>query len=669
MRLTLIAAACVAALPAWAQNASVAAPSQQIIVTGNPLRQADPAAPASVLSEEALATRRSSTLGETLDGLPGVAATGFGPNASRPVIRGQDGDRIRILSNAGASLDASSLSFDHAVPLDPLVIERIEVLRGPAALLYGGSALGGVVNAIDNRIPKSPLGPLSGALELRVGGAARERGLSGLVEGGTEGLAWHADAFTRRTDDLVVPSFQVGGAARDRVINSASDAKGGALGVSRVWQDGYVGASIDTYRNDYGVVVEEDITISMKRDKLALAGEWRALPGPFSSVRAQAAFTDYQHQEIEGTGEVGTTFATKGGDARIEAVQAASTLGSGRLDGAWGLQWERSRFSALGEEAFVPTTRTQQLAVFGLQRWSLGQDFHVSVGLRADQVQVDSDGDADGGTPRFGAAQQRSFHPLNASLAAGWGLGGGWQASASLARSQRAPTSYELYADGVHAATAAYERGNLNQSVESGRQFDLGLAWQGGPHSARLSLFHSRFSNYIALAATGTDFTTDEGDVVPIYAFTGVPARLSGLEAEGRWQAWSQEGQRLTLETQADLVRGERSDTGEPLPRLAPWRLSVAADWQSGPWGLRLDVQHAARQDRVDANDTPTPGWTLAHLRATWTTRLAGHDTVLFARVNNLGNTLATSASAIPTVRALSPLPGRSLAAGVRVAF
>ncbi|WP_247664288.1 TonB-dependent receptor [Ideonella alba] len=669
MRLTLIAAACVAAGPAWAQDATTATPSQQIVVTGNPLRQADPAAPASVLSDEALAVRRSSTLGETLDGLPGVAATGFGPNASRPVIRGQDGDRIRILSNAGASLDASSLSFDHAVPLDPLVIERIEVLRGPAALLYGGSALGGVVNAIDNRIPKSPLAPLSGALELRGGGAAQERALSGLVEGGADGLAWHADAFARRTSDLAVPRFTVDGDSRTRVLNSASDATGGALGLSKVWADGYAGASIDTYRNDYGVVVEPDVTIHMKRDKLALAGEWRALAGPISTVRAQAAFTDYQHQEVEGSGAVGTTFATKGGDARVEAVQASTALGAGRLDGAWGLQWERARFSALGEEAFVPSTLTQQLALFGLQRWSLGKDLSVSAGLRAEQVQVDSDGDANGGTPRFGAPQQRHFHPLSASLAASWGLGAGWQATASLARSQRAPTSYELYADGVHAATAAYERGNLNQALESGRQFDLGLAWQQGPHSARLSVFHSRFANYIALAATGTDFTTDEGEVVPVYAFTGVPARLRGLEAEGRWQAWSQAGQTLTLEAQADLVRGERSDTGEPLPRLAPWRVSVAADWQTGPWGLRLDVQHAARQDRVDANDTPTPGWTLAHLRASWTTRLAGHDTVVFARINNLGNTLATSASAIPTVRALSPLPGRSVAAGVRVAF
>ena len=257
MRLTLIAAACAAtcSAPAWAQTTPAAATATAtVVVTGNPLRQADPAAPTTTLSDEALVTRRASTLGETLDGLPGVASSGFGPNASRPVIRGQDGDRIRVLSNAGASMDASALSFDHAVPLDPLVIERLEVLRGPAALLHGGGAIGGVVNAIDHRIPRSPADGLSGALELRGGGAASERGASALVEGGADGLAWHADAFARRTDDLNVPRFDADGERRDRVRNSASAAQGGAIGAARVWADGFAGASLDTYRNHYGVV-------------------------------------------------------------------------------------------------------------------------------------------------------------------------------------------------------------------------------------------------------------------------------------------------------------------------------------------------------------------------------------------------------------------------------
>ena len=202
MKPLIWAALVAAAVPAWAQQAPAT-----VIVTGNPLGSGAVATPSSVLSGSGLVLRRGSSLGETLDGLPGVSSSYFGPNANRPVIRGQDGDRIRVLSNAGAALDASSLSFDHAVPIDPLVVERIEVLRGPAALLYGGSAVGGVVNAIDNRIPKARLDGVPGAVEARVGGAAGERAVSALVESGGSGFVLHADAFGRRTDDLRVPAF------------------------------------------------------------------------------------------------------------------------------------------------------------------------------------------------------------------------------------------------------------------------------------------------------------------------------------------------------------------------------------------------------------------------------------------------------------------------------
>src|SRR5438552_2620511 len=245
-----IACAIVALTPAaqaqaQSQPSLAAAPPSTVVITGNPLGSTDIATPSTVLSGEGLVLRRGSSLGETLDGLPGVSSSYFGPNANRPVIRGQDGDRIRVLSNAGASLDASSLSFDHAVPIDPLVVERIEVLRGPAALLYGGSAVGGVVNTIDNRIPRQRLDIVSGAAEIRLGGAASERGASGLVESGSNRFALHADAFWRNTDDLRVPEFdrpleRGGSERRDRIVNSASKAKGGALGGSLVWDHGYV---------------------------------------------------------------------------------------------------------------------------------------------------------------------------------------------------------------------------------------------------------------------------------------------------------------------------------------------------------------------------------------------------------------------------------------------
>ena len=221
---------------AWAATLACAAvgAQQTVVITGNPLGREIGARAASSLSGTELTLRRAGTLGETLDGLPGVAGSGFGPNASRPVIRGLDGDRVRVLDNGGASIDASNLSFDHAVAINPLVAERIEVLRGPSALLYGGNATGGVINTIDNRIPKSLVDGMAGRAELRLGGASRERVAAAVIDGGAGNLAWHADVVARRSDDQRVPLYTPleDGQALDpsrRVRNSASQSEGGAL--------------------------------------------------------------------------------------------------------------------------------------------------------------------------------------------------------------------------------------------------------------------------------------------------------------------------------------------------------------------------------------------------------------------------------------------------------
>ena len=223
--------------------------------------------------------------------------------------------------------------------------------------------------------------------------------MSALVETGGGGFALHVDAFGRKTDDLRVPPFdrplEDGSTERrTRVANSASSAHGGAAGGSLVWDRGYFGASVDTYRNDYGIVAENDITIQMRRDKLALAGELRMPAGFITTLRGQAAGTDYQHQEIEGDGTVGTTFKSRGSDARFEAVHKTLPMGAGRIEGSVGMQFESSRFSALGEEAFVPSTRTRQAAAFMLERWTWGDSGHLSAGVRAEQVRVRSEGDA-----------------------------------------------------------------------------------------------------------------------------------------------------------------------------------------------------------------------------------------------------------------------------------
>ncbi len=671
MNKTLLAAAMAASAPAWAQQTL---PAAVVVITGNPLGSGEVATPSSVLSGNGLVLRRGSSLGETLDGLPGVSSSYFGPNANRPMIRGQDGDRIRVLNNAGASLDASSLSFDHAVPIDPLVLERIEVLRGPAALLYGGSAVGGVVNAIDNRIPRSLLSGVSGAVEARFGGAARERGMSALVEAGRDGFALHADAFKRRTEDLHVPAFErplADGTTerRTRIVNSASEARGGALGASRVWEHGYLGLSADTYRNDYGIVAEEDITIQMRRDKLALAGELRSPDGFIRTLRAQAASTDYQHQEIEGDGSVGTTFKTRGSDARVEAVHRAFGLGSGRVEGTLGMQFESARFSALGEEAFVPSTHTRQAAVFVLERWSWSDAGHLSAGVRAEQVRVRSEGDADASMVQFGPSQQRSFSPSSASVGAVFKLNAAWQASASAAYTERAPTSYELYANGVHAATGVFERGDTAQALERGRNIDLSLAWRSGAHSFKIGVFDSRFSNYILLATTGEpDFVDDAGDSFPVFAFQGVRAHLYGLEAEATWRAWAGSSN-IDIDAKLDLVQASNLDSGEALPRQPPLRATVGLNWHQGAWMARAEVQRASAQTRVPSSDEATAGWTLVNLSASYALSMGAQEALLFAKLQNAGNALAYSAATTGTLRKLSPLPGRGLTLGLRVAF
>jgi iron complex outermembrane receptor protein len=663
------AAIVAAAAPAWAQQAL-----DTVIVTGNPLGSSDVATPASALSGTGLILRRGSTLGDTLDGLPGVSSSYFGPNANRPVIRGQDGDRIRVLSNAGASLDASGLSFDHAVPIDPLVVERIEVLRGPAALLYGGSAVGGVVNAIDNRIPKAPIDGVSGAVEARLGGAANERAVSALVETGGPGFALHVDAFGRKTGDLRVPDFDRplddgGTERRRRVSNSASSGQGGAIGGSLVWDRGYLGASVDAYRNDYGIVAEDDITIRMRRDKFALAGELRTPDGLVTTVRGQASSTDYRHQEIEGDGSIGTTFETRGSDARLEALHRSLPLGAGRIEGTFGAQFESARFSALGEEAFVPSTHTRQAAAFVLERWTWGDRGHLSAGMRAEQVRVRSEGDADPSQPQFGPAQERGFSPRSASIGAVLRLSAEWQFSSNASYTERAPTSYELYANGVHAATGTYERGDPQQRLERGRNVDVGFGWRNGANRAKASVFDSRFSNYIALAATGEpDFVDDEGGSFPIFAFRGVRARLYGMEFEGSWRVM--EGPRqVDIDARVDVVRGTDLDTGESLPRLAPHRITAGVNLTQGAWTARAELQHAGAQARVPSTDTPTAGWTLINLATSYVIRFGDRDMLLFAKLQNIGDALAFNASTVGTLRARSPLPGRSLAAGVRFAF
>jgi iron complex outermembrane receptor protein len=651
---------------------------REVTVTGNPLGATDLIAPAASYSGTGLLLRGKTTIGETLDGTPGVSSTYFGPNASRPIIRGLDGDRIRILGNGGATVDASGLSYDHAVPADPISVERIEVLRGPGALMYGGSAVGGVVNVIDNRIPKEATGGFSGKLDLGFGSANREKGGGVMLEGGTERFALHVDAFNRQTQDVKVPlslACTKGGITSfsSRICNSASDVKGGAVGGSLLFDQG----------NDYGTVAEDEVTIGMKSDRYALEGEVRGLGGFLQSIKGQFSHTDYRHTEYE-AGSPGTLFQNRGNDFRLEARHAKW----GALEGVIGLQGETTRFSADGAEAFAPYSRTSQRAVFLYEE--LGQPWgKLSFGARAESVKVESFGNPS--VARFAPAS-RSFNPGSFALGYLYNLPAGWQLTSNLAYTQRAPKDYELFADGPHVATGAYEVGNAAMDKERSVNVDIGAKWKSGANTFSVSAFASRFRNYISLDATGTDrdsdgnggggtSVTDCGDgtsvesgcaaeILPEYAYSQVRARFIGLEAGGSIRLLDS-ASTVDLELRGDLVRADNLTSGQPLARIAPARVGATLAWAQGPWGARVGFDRSASQSRVPAGQAATAGYTLWNAAVTWKQKAGATDLLWYARVDNAGDKLAYSATSILTQTApgKSPLPGRNFKVGLQASF
>jgi iron complex outermembrane receptor protein len=661
--------------PAFAQSAApvskpVAAPNRQlpeVTITGNPLGTTDLIAPAEAYAGDALLLRAQSTLGETLDGTPGVSSSYFGPNASRPIIRGQEGDRIRILQNSGASVDASGLSHDHAVPADPISMERIEVLRGPGALLYGGSAVGGVVNVIDNRIAREPqfdnTGGISGKLHLGLSTGSQERTGAVLLETGTERFALHVDAFDRRSGDVAVPvaldCSKPGAPTRANAIcNSSATSRGGAVGAAVFFEQGRIGASLSTYQSNYGTVAEDEVTINMRSDRATVELDLDELPGPFKSLKARITRSDYQHTEFEGA-EAGTVFKNAGNDLRL----VAQHVDLGPVQGVVGLQLEDTRFSADGEEAFAPYSRTQQSAVFALEELPTAWG-RLSLGLRLETVDVESMGNPL--VDRF-VPGKRSFSPASYALGGLWNVAPGWKLTAHLASSERAPKDYELFADGPHIATHAYEVGNSALGLERSNNLDVGVKWKQGAHSFGVSGFVNQYNNYLSLESIGS---RDAESDLPVYAYTQVKARFQGLEASGNVRLLDG-AQSLDLGLRADLVRADNASTGQPLPRIAPVRLGASLAWGQSPWSAKLDANHVMAQERMPVGDTSTGSATLLNASLSYHQTWQSANLLWFAKLDNLSDTLAYSASSILTHTApgKSPLPGRSLKLGVQVKF
>lgn len=649
---------------AWAeQTTNIELPT--ISVTGNPLGVASDAlvAPVSILSGRELSLKRESTLGDTLNGIPGVAATHFGPNASRPVIRGLDAERVRIMQNGVGVLDASSLSFDHAVTIDPLVIEQIDVVRGPAALLYGGSAVGGVVNAIDHRIPTESLTGIIGRTEARVGGPDSQNNLAGVVDVGNGKIAIHADAYTRKTSDLNIPGFavsnrknQADGTALEnhgKLVNSSASSDGGALGASLTFDNGYIGASYSDFNSNYGTVAEAAVRADMKSQRWDLASEFKDLGNIINRVKARMAYTDYQHQEIDG-GTIGTTFKNNGLEGSVE-LGHAKLIGIG---GVVGFQFQNTRFEALGTEAFVPPVQTQNHAIYvyeemPLNIWSF-EKLKLSFGGRAEHTTLDASPWAKSPT-----AQAASFNAYSYALGGLYTLNPNWSVASNLSHNERAPSYFELYADGAHLATGQYEVGNANFSKERSNGLDAQLRWKDAKNSFNFGAYYTRFSRFLGLLDTGSNDVTSG---LPIAQFSTFAASFKGLEAEGKFNLVDN----LNLTLRGDYVRASNLDNNQALPRITPFRLGAGLHYQKSALGARLDVLHAFKQNRTAENELVTDGYTDVSTLVTYKlpTKL---NMELFAKANNLLNQEIRDHSSF--LKDISPAGERSVLIGLRADF
>lgn len=639
------------------------------VVTGTPLSRMlfELATPVSVLADQELAVRTQPTLGETIATLPGVSSTYYGPNASRPVIRGLDGDHIRVLENGIGLIDASATSVDHAVSSDPLTIRRVEVVRGPATLLYGSSAVGGVVNVINNRIPDERIkSAVTGAIEGRYGSADDLKSGSGLLEGGAGNFAYHLDGFTRSTADLRIPGFARSerrrasdplppGAAepRDFLPNSAAQSDGGAAGLSYVWDQGHAGASFSGFNTAYGTVVEPDVTIRLHQRRLDVAGAINAPSASINAIKFKLGLSDYRHTEYQGV-DAGTVFNNRGYDGRVELLHAPI----GRCEGAVGFQSQRSDFSALGDEAFLPPTSTLVNSAFVFEEVNF-DPVRLQFGGRFDYQSVDAEAD-----PNFGPAAARDFATGSGSAGIVYTFQEHYAAALSVAYTQRAPNYQELYANGPHLATDAFEVGDRRLGVEDSLGLDFSLRRTEGRVTGSVGAFYNRFERFLTLVPTGVD---DPKFHVPIYDYTGLPAEFYGAETELVFHLLDTTTRKLHLDLRADWLEARNRATGEPLPRISPLRYGAGVSYDEGGFSGRLETLRYEPQSHVAAGETPSDGYTQLNASVSYTARVGRSTVTVFLRGTNLLNEDARNH--VSFLKDLAPLAGRGALAGVQLKF
>lgn len=640
--------------------------TEEIVVTASAdsRRESEVYQPVNVLSEEELQSRVQPTLGETLAQEPGVTSSSFGAGSSRPVIRGLGADRIRVLEEGVGTGDVSNISPDHAVSVDPAGAEQIEIVRGPATLLYGSNAVGGVVNVLSARVPsRATTDPFTGVLDLRYGSVAEEKSTSLAIDGGRGSFAWHADMTIRDTNDYEIPGpadpFDDPDHFEGVLDNSALQTKSGSLGGSWVGDRGFFGIAYTDFTTNYGVPghahhegeeeeeAEEDadVRIDLERKRFDIRGELSQL-GFFENVRLRAGVSDYEHLELEGT-DIGTRFTNDGLEGRLEARHRPF----GRVHGTWGVQLTKNDFEASGEEAYIPPNASTATAVFAFEELP-GEHIDFQFGARYEHQDISVDAE---GLPN------RDFRGVSGSVGAIWKPTESTVVAFSLARAVRLPTATELYANGPHAATRQFEVGNPMLNEETSLGLDLSLRRTVGRFRGELNLFNNSFDGYIYESPTDL-----EEDGFPVFEFAQRDARFRGLELVTHTHLFSRGESHLELDLGADYVRATL-DGGDNLPRIPPMRAHAGLQLHGGPITARFEVRRTFEQDDLASYETATDANTLvnAHVGYRFFLKSTIHDVML--RATNLTDELARSH--VSPLKDVAPLPGRDFSLSYRVSF
>lgn len=678
----------------------------EVIVTATPLRGSAEqlATPVEVLSGEELDRSKAGTLGDTVSKLTGVQTTYFGTGVGRPIIRGQEGPRVQVLSGGIGSMDASTVSADHAVSIEPFLADQIEVLKGPATLLFGSGAIGGAVNVVDGRLAETiPDSPLSGRAEISGNSVNDERTGMFRLDGVNGNWVLHVDGVVRDGDDYDIPGYAIvehdheeeegheeEEQVKGKLPNSSVSTRAGAVGATWLGEKAYFGMAASTYRTNYGIPdgahvhgeehdhgdedeneheEEGSVRIDMAQNRLDLKAGVYSPVSFLQSINLRAAYNDYEHVELEG-GLPATRFTNTGYEGRLEALQKEWN----GWRGAFGVQFGHSDFGAVGEEAFVPSTLTDNLGVFVLQEKDFGP-FKLELGGRYDRVDLEPQ-----------AMASRDFDAFNLSAAGIWRINDGFDLRVGLDSSERAPTTEELFAAGAHVATRSIEIGDSGMDTEKGLRGEIGLHWHNERIDAKFAVYQTNFSDFIYLSDTGVE---EEGFAVRLW--TPSDATFRGAEAEAKVRLADGVSGAWDLRVFGDYVRAELDGSGSRtvafevphgdhthayeveiaqggnLPRIAPMRFGADLGWSLGGLRASLGAVRYSRQDDVAQGEERSPGYTLvdAHLGYRWDHPETSWEVFLDGR--NLTNEEARPHTSL--LRDYAPLPGRGIGFGVRAYF